>query len=378
MKIVKPLTIGLIAFCLLPLQALLAQVGREKLKEKNFDPASLPLFEAEMGTVKKKQVLATRFVHCAFVDARPDTNTVGFARFGNYQKFHRIDLPPSCASYLAQNYRPFFEPEAEAKDSLVLVLNRFWLSERYDNGNPDVTLSYCHIMADCYVRQGGLLKPIGAINVLERDGWIVHNYRPLMRDALVALLAKADTALRKLETIGIPVSWDFLQQQIANKFNQPIVKAPASKKGLFFTYADFINNQPAAVDFTIDEVRGREVVIAPTVDTSLTNHVWGYCDGSHHYIRLVKDFRKLTPIGNAFETLGPRTFKGIGVREDGTFATEVVVGTLDMNTNAFNFKISPSQLATGLLLSLMTASAGMSKYKELVPLQLDVSTGALY
>jgi hypothetical protein len=381
MKIGNPRSIALLAFCTLIVQGLVAQGGsggRQKLKEDSFDPASFAAIEVEMGEVKRKQVLASQFVHCTFVDARPDTAKVGFARFGSYQKFHRLVLPFGCATYLAQNHRPFFAPVPQANDSLVLVLHRFWLSERYFKEDPKVTRSYCHIVADCYKRQNGLLQPLGLLTVFEKEGWIVHHYRALLRDAVVTLLAKADTALRKQEPIGAAIPWDSLQQQIAAKFKQPILTASRAAKGLFLTYTDFINNRPTQVDFEIDEGKHRDDIVAPTLDTSLTNRAWGYNDGSHHYIRLANQFRKLTPVGNAFEIAGPRSFKSNGLRRDGAFVTEVIVGTVDLNTNGFFLQIDPVQVFGGLVLSLLTAANNFARTNELVPLQFDVSTGTLY
>jgi hypothetical protein len=355
-----------------------AQGGRQRLKEDSFDPASFGKIEVEIGKVKKKQVLASHFVHCTFLDARPDTSKVGFARFGNYQRFHRLVMVPNCTDYLAQDYPSFLAPLAEAKDSLVLVLHRFWLSERYYKDNPNVTHSYCHIVADCYKRQNGWLLPLGPVNVFEKEGWIVHNYKPLLRDAMASLLAKADTAFATRQPIGTAVSWEGLQQQIANKFKFPILTAPQAGKGLYLTYNDFVNNRPTPVDFKVDEGKRKDVIVAPTLDTSVTNHVWGYSDGQHHYIRLAKHFHQLVHNGQTFDLAAPRLFKSNGLRPDGTFVTEVIVGTTGLSTNYFSLRPDAGDIFGGLVVSVLSALDSYVRSNELVPLQLDLSTGTLY
>lgn len=381
MKINSILTVGWIALVTMMVPDALAQGGpggRQRLKEGSFDPASFAKLEVEIGTVKKKQVLASHFVHCAFLDARPDNSKVGFARFGSYQKFHQMVLAPNCADYLAQHHAPFFVPQSQAKDSLVLVLHRFWLSERYYKEDPKVTHSYCHIVADCFKRQNGLLLPLGPVNVFEKEGWIVHNYRPLLRDGLASLLAKADTALSTRQPSGPAISWQDLQQQIATKFKYPILTAPQAGKGLYLTYSDFVNNRLTAVDFEVDEGKRQDVIVAPTLDTSLTNHVWGYSDGQQYHIRLAKHFHPLVPIGQAFEVAAPRLLKSNGLRPDGTFVTEVIVGTINLNTNGFFLQTDAVDVFGGLVLSLLSALNNYVRSNELVPLQLDLSTGSVY
>jgi hypothetical protein len=77
-----------------------------------------------------------------------------------------------------------------------------------------------------------------------------------------------------------------------NRFQVPVLNNTGFKRGVYLTFKEFKNNDPAYTDFTVQksELTDELYTKDSTGKETLTRNVWGYCDGVNIFMRSADNF----------------------------------------------------------------------------------------
>lgn len=123
-----------------------------------------------------------------------------------------------------------------------------------------------------------------------------------------ALVKLAGINLEKVMTSRKALSWNDIVEFNRKRFAYPRFKSDLVTKGIYFSFKDFLDNNPVQKQFDIqfDELSD-EIMIDENGSQNVLEKYWGVCDGEKTFIKLGANLFELTRVGNTYETRGSRT-----------------------------------------------------------------------
>ena len=346
--------------------------SRERLKEKSFNPAAFEEFKIEIKTGKKDKPLEVHYKAAQFIDGRADTSKLGFVLAGANTEYHRVVFPKPAATYMTEKTIPFLSNGSANNGNLTFVLKHLWVSEvivKATFGKSLLTgpidyLSFCYLNSDCYSSVNGEYTLLGNIDtVISIKRWMVGAGEDLLKKTLIDLLQTGDSLFVLQTKKNEPISYDALIKKTQADFDLPILKSSQPERGIYMTYADFLNNNPSIKEFNVIKDKKTESLISIGLDDSLLNKAWGYYDGTDLNIHINNNYYRVVRSHNTFEIAGPRKL-------------DKFYGTNDKIINASVATFFSGIAAGGFTLLVMGSTNKIMK--ELIPYQLNIRDGALY
>lgn len=239
----------------------------------------------------KWERLEIGFVVSAIIDRRVDTTNIGYALTGMGNRRKAAKFKKRLPAELERAVDELVVYTSGAKDSVVLLVREFQVSE-LDN------IGRLNALVDCYKKQGGGLYKMESLDLYkEYRGIDVTRYHPeavirTMKD----LLGEIATLLESYEAQETGrTSLTGLLQEPRPAF--VIDTATQLKKGIYRSYVEFIANDPGIedVDIRITEedasvLKFKHVEITgpegKEIGLKENPAFWGFCDGAHIYLNL--------------------------------------------------------------------------------------------
>lgn len=271
-----------------------------------FDASKFKTLTVEIET-KAKTSLQTHFNAIIIRDLRADKSKLGFARAGEKIENRRFVFPGADEEYLAKRLNRLFSGSSQSRDTVLITLNNLWLFETKQQARAvkrellgEIQLfSHCLVNYDVYLYKQGALTPLGSVDtVITTNGWIVNKSSDLLTKALITLLTVTDSLFNFQKAgqtnLSIPGS-DLPIPIIAEQY----------KKGIHFTYRDFLSNNADTVAFTSEIKNGKRIVKTSAYPDSILARCWGFCDGNGIYININNDYYRLNRSQNTFDVRAP-------------------------------------------------------------------------
>ena len=352
---------------------LYAQVGREKLKEKTFNSEKFKPYTVE---IEKERFAADVFMSnlstAVFLDGRADTSKFGFIRTGDYGLFHRFIFPEAASSYITQRLAKTVKfSDTSGRKKTVFVLHHLWLSQITVKAGllksllltPTEFICFCYINADCYSASAGDYHYIGSIDtVVSVKKWMGHAANDLLKKTLRIALTVADSLWQVTVTDNKIVPLKHFNETETKRYDYAILAGPP-KKGIFFSYEEFLSNAPRDIPFEIIEKKGRKEIKCNTIDTTFTNSAWGYSDGITIFKHVNNSYYRMVKTENTFELVAPRVITKLYTNGEKIFHVAVA---------AFFRGI------VGGFFAVIFMNSDDAIMHELVPYQLNIKEGTLY
>ena len=127
------------------------------------------------------------------------------------------------------------------------------------------------------------------------------------------------TSLRRLEEIDPvshiknkrKISLEQLNNYYAQRWDKPILKQPEFERGVYLSFAEFLNNKPSISHFVVKKDKLADVIYIPVSgragdELTAVREVWGYCDGKNLFIKSGENYFLLVRVQNAFYFMGSK------------------------------------------------------------------------
>ena len=337
---------------------------REILKQNKFNSATFKPYEVE---VKKKWFDSVKLYFpgdVEFVDERADKSKLGFVRMGEDNSFFNMLFPQQSIGYINSSFHHIIKPTTN-QIKLRIVVRHMWMAQIITKSTSRITekayIIYCYFKADYYREVNGMVQLAGELDtVFSMRKWMGHGSDDLMKKTLITALTQCDSLVASSNAY-YPIK--MLSDSLDNQFNYPILKTNAPKKGVYYSYGDFLNNNPKEEGFDVKANKNVTYLVTNTSDTSVTNAVWGYSDGNDIYKHLNESYYKMNRVQNTFELAGPRAITKIFTRK------EVIVRVA---LSSFLYGLSGGGFA------LLLVNSDKKIMSELVPYQLNINEGTFY
>ena len=179
---------------------------------------------------------------------------------GANTEYHRVVFPKPAATYMTEKTIPFLSNGSANNGNLTFVLKHLWVSEvivKATFGKSLLTgpidyLSFCYLNSDCYSSVNGEYTLLGNIDtVISIKRWMVGAGEDLLKKTLIDLLQTGDSLFVLQTKKNEPISYDALIKKTQADFDLPILKSSQPERGIYMTYADFLNNNPSIKEFNV-------------------------------------------------------------------------------------------------------------------------------
>jgi|GEM_PF-504522 len=372
-----------------------AQTSHSRWKE-NYDVNEFRIKTIEVAVPEEKLVLSG-FSNILVIDARADTGRVGFMQkkivdpisgvlnnAANSQEEQKINTRPtfiklvsgvrSQTEQFAKNYLSF--SANSAAPSVLMVIKKLWLSdelnldEKRQGGLPvysskDVWTSGADVNFEFYLKEGVNYYPLYRYDSVISKAMTISEYGPqFIQLAFQLSLEKMKQMDTKIATLKLrrKFSLEEIAKHNEDAFNLPVLKDAVQKEGVYMSFEEFKNNLPSQTQYEIkkDKLIDAIYIKQPNGNDYLARDIWGYCDGTHLYIKSADNFFLLQRYANAFYVYGA---KRIMVEDDSNMM----------------YYSNPGSIGGGYWApSPDYTFKGPKRAIKLQPFQLDWETGKLY
>ncbi|PWT74720.1 MAG: hypothetical protein C5B59_10545 [Bacteroidetes bacterium] len=289
-------------------------------KKEDYDVHKFKTVYVELST-EPISFKISRINSIAIIDSRPDTSEIGLIRRGlNEPSF--IKLRQGTKTVMTNILNHSVSPiQQDSLNKLVIVLKKLWLTdalhrleEKDWEGNIyiDHDTNYAAILStmEFYYNQNDDYYPLYRFDTtIVKSGKIMKLGGQLINEVLEASLARfekfAETG-RSFNANTRKLSWNDIHSYNDQRFNLPILTDTTLHKGVYQSFDEFKSNNPSTRDFEVSKDKLTDLIYIRDVDGTLTpaRNAWGYCDGTHLFIRLRDNFFLLQKIRNAFYIYG--------------------------------------------------------------------------
>lgn len=326
-------------------------------------------FITELNISKNNRIAVQRFGHIIIKDVRADKSKMGYVQMDKKSKPKRIEFPKEPGQYLRKKMNNAILPSG-LNDTIYILLKNIWLNETRTEATTmhkmffgmEKLVSSCHIQADLFLKKNThylLLDKIDSV-IYKKGEWLPNNCDKLLESAAKTLIKAADTILSQSQEF---LSFD--QQYIDSITNAPvsfaILRQDKPARGIYFTYEQFLTNQPRPIEFEIiSDISGNINYPGKVREDT----VWGYSDGENMYMHIANGYYQLTRAENTFEVIGP--------------AVVEYMNTLFLKTMgvAASYFLPPKGLVTADLLPYFEPNKYTVHYFKIF--RLGMSNGILY
>ena len=261
------------------------------------------------------------------IDKRFDSSKTGYRPVA-FNNFSRIELKDSWSTILNNYFKKNLD--TQSRQSLVIIIKSFWLQTglldhtvqqkviekpvvktmdmgTWRIGSGDVGGS-CTASIDLFVQTDSSLQALFRIDTLFMN---TTRYNKNNIDEFFFL--PFDSAARKISTLSIPdalsrkkkFSWPEVSKHYDQRFDLPVLKAPAIRKGIFLSFDDFRQNNPSTTEFVFRNGKlTDELYTVAGGKEELVVKYWGFSDGKQLFIQAGLNAFRAIRQKNTFEILG--------------------------------------------------------------------------
>lgn len=318
-------------------------------------------FQIELKGEKGLEKLNLPFKNVRVLDKRFDSSKLGFSFFG--AQYKNIVLKPSLSSSIEDCFRNFLSPGSSDR-ILVIVLRTLWMhelrsgEEDVEDFNNELRIKAKYVLkADIYSFENNAYQALTRIDTVFEDNHPLRDMASrLLSNSFVCAANKISSLdLGQLFLKKAKISEKDVTNYYDQRFKKPRFLHDTLQRGIYLTFADFLNNQPATYKFSLEQDEESDYLyIEENGEEKLFTDFWGFSDGENLYLKLGFNFFKLTKDHDTYSFWG---------------CLQAVHTTPTRNKNRV-----VRYMAFGNLANLRSA-----KLKNVLrPMQLDMETGNAY
>jgi len=290
-------------------------------------PSTLKPFYLSLEIKKKDRVAASNFNKIEFIDGRSDSLLMGFVSIEVMKPPQRISIKNSAENYLRSKMYEALSPGPVEK-TIVIKLNDIWFNQTITQAGwlegtllgPEKRASNLFFNADVLVHEGGNLKKIGNIDsCFSKKGWLPNNCDELLQNAIVTTIKYSDQCCEKhfADAVSVPSNQIDSIKRLNASF--AILRNENRKKGIYFSYTDFLNDAPTALPFETKEGFRKVFLKYKQANDTTSDKAWGFNDGHDIYMHIDSGYYKLRFTDYSFSVYAPETIEIIN-----TFFSKIV------------------------------------------------------
>jgi hypothetical protein len=258
-----------------------------------------------------KKLFRIPFERIIVIDKRFDTSKIGYVRTAF--EYREAVLNKSFSTSLEHYLNNRFE-SAHNSRNLVVFIKSLWLQEvrlgeitKETELDEKKNISQCIVKADIYSFSDNIYQALVRIDTL------FENARPLKNISEEFISSAIDNIIVQVQTLNTEESLlrktKIQKENVFNyyeqRFNSLRIKNDTLQKGIYLTFADFINNRPSLIDFTVSQENEADFLyIQEKGEQKLFTDFWGFCDGKTHFIKVGYNFFKLIKDGKTYSLWG--------------------------------------------------------------------------
>jgi hypothetical protein len=340
---IKPIIlILLLYFSCSPGFSQIRSIRKENYALQNFSSRTISI-----GSAVKPYLILRNIQNICIEDRRSDTLAVGLEQ-KNHQKPHFLVFSHGLTNEVSQFVNEYVQLGHSDSFAVIMVLKKFWLTGAVDSGENQKpwnistdsveTASTLMTTIDLILKKGTayylLYRFDSSFSKLQSMAWgqnpdvlelgvnriitgsmanskVSKSAGELTKEALAAALAglvRADTTVKDIMLRKRRFTRKELDDYYTRPYRIPILQDSILHRGVYLSFNDFKNNDPAIADFKIENDKLTDQLYVRQADGQWTirNDDWGYCDGKNLFIRSVTNYFLLQRRGNAFYIYGSR------------------------------------------------------------------------
>lgn len=270
-----------------------------------FNPYSVEL------KVDDKKPVPIPFERAIVIDKRFDTSKIGYVRTA--LEYKKLVLDNGFSTSLEYYLNKRFET-AHNNRNLVVFIKSLWLQEvrlgeitQQTELNEKMSVSQCIIKADIYSCTENIYQALVRIDTLFETPKPLKNIsEELISSAIDNIIVQVKTLnTEELLTRKTRIQKENVFNYYEQRFTSARTKNDTLQKGIYLTFADFINNRPSLIDFTVTQEKEADFLYMQEKDEQkLFTDFWGFCDGKTHFIKVGYNFFKLVKDGKTYSLWG--------------------------------------------------------------------------
>ena len=238
-----------------------------------------------LNLTKQRAVILRDYYIDTVIIAQQEKELLGF------DLMHRAHI--RFNSTIEKDLNAFFNRQDmldKSKEPLILKVNRIRMESGMEWCRTELGIGLIVKENDKYV------ELITTSAITGRDWWIANSEKKLGEtfvDALVLCLKDFVRRKKNGNLVPKPVEVAYLNDASFHASNYPVFSQPATDKGVFYSYSEFLDRAiDTSIRFTLDTLDRRNRLKLTFIDLP-TNSVWGFSDGSHYYHRPHDDYYQL-------------------------------------------------------------------------------------
>jgi hypothetical protein len=284
-----------------------SQKQKTRFELESFEASKFKPLTVEIETNRKPE-LQTQFNTIIIRDFRADKSKLGFARAGEKIENRRFVFPEEDKNYLAKKTNELFSSNSKSGDTILVALKNLWLFQSQQQAGAVKReflgeiqrVSHCFINCDVYSYKQGNTTNIGTIDtVISTNGWIVNKSESLLKTTLLTSLYICDSLLKAQD--AVTDHFGIMKPDL----NFPICSTEHPKKGIYFSFQNFLNNNPDTSVFETETKKERRILKSSSYPDSIIAGCWGFSDGNAVYMNINNDYYRLNRSQKTFDLRGP-------------------------------------------------------------------------
>lgn len=287
-----------------------AQLSAQNIKAYKRDSAYISETDRSTlkfaNTVEKPVAVPFRSIICK--DVRYDTSQIGASikvnGFIRDRSFERVSATPGD---IQDHLSKLFSFSTDTID-LVCFLKQFRFTDDDSASKNEDGLRVCRrvrFSTESYLKKGDRYYPAFRIDTVVTSMVSTRRDFSILDKALDIFSIKASFINLEKCFRNRGYTLDEMEGRYLQRFDKPILNARSLNKGVYRSFAEFLNNQPSVTEYEF--VKDKVATILYTKDQSgqmlPERQAFGFCDGNVIWINANNTFRPLIRRGNTFEFL---------------------------------------------------------------------------
>jgi hypothetical protein len=304
------------------------------------------------------------FERIIVIDKRFDTLKIGYVRTA--LEYKKLVLDNGFSTSLEHYLNKRFEPVHNNRNLVVFIKSLYLQGVPLEELTKETDLekitrtSQCILKADIYSYSNNIYQALVRIDTLFNDSKVLKKVSGELLSITIDNILQQVQSLNTEELLSrkSKIKEENVFSYYDQRFTNPRIKNDSTQKGIYLTFADFINNRPALPDFrVVQEKKADYLYLKENGKEKLFTEFWGFCDGKDHFIKVGYNFFKLVKDGNTYSFWG---------------CLQAIHTKTQYTAPAIR---SPNGLGTSLPRSTYVAT----KFENMLrPMQIDMDTGQSY
>ena len=319
-------------------------------------------FQLELKDEPGPQKIDLTFSTIKVLDKRFDSSKLGYLFFRSSYK--NITLKSSLSAAMEEVFRKNFLSSNNSDRTLCIVIRTLWMHD-LKSGEVDVedfnnemkNISKYILKADVYSFQNNTYQALTRIDTsFESKSSLKEIGYELLNNSFTYMAHRISSLnLEELFSRKTKINESDVMNYYEQRFKKPRIQHDTLSRGIYLTFADFLNNHPRPYKFSLQQDEQSDYLyIEENGQEKLFTDFWGFSDGENLYLRLGFNFFKLIRDNNTYSLWG---------------CLQAVHTTPSRNKNRV-----VRYMAFGNLANIRSAKLS----NVLRPMQLDMETGIAY